>query len=191
MTDLTYTGYPETVDDYAAEDVLPPPTPRRKLPVLTAILVLAVVATAGFYAGVRVQKSHNTTVAAGPTAARTGAAATGTATTARTGTGAAASGGAAGGAAGGGAAGRGRTVGLVTAVEGTSLLITDSTGNTVKVSTTPASQISKTSAGTLADIHPGDVVVIAGTKAADGSTAATSISLGGATGGLGGAAAGG
>jgi hypothetical protein len=67
-------------------------------------------------------------------------------------------------------------------VEGNSLLITDSTGNTVKVTTNDASQITKTSAGTLADVHPGDVVVITGTKAADGSTTASAISVGGATG---------
>ena len=132
------------------------------------------VATAGFFAGVRVQKSRRARRHHGHRGRSDGGGGPG-------GPHRAPAPAAARGSAGGrpGAAGRRGTVGLVTAVEGTSLLITDSTGNTVKVTTIAASRITKTDAATIADIHPGDVVVIIGTKAADGTTAATAITLGG------------
>jgi hypothetical protein len=69
--------------------------------------------------------------------------------------------------------------------------VTDNTGNTIKVTTSPASRITKTDTAAVTDIHPGDVVIIQGAKAADGSTAATTITLGGGTFGGAGAAAGG
>src|SRR6266700_2065778 len=43
-------------DDEDFDDDMPPPTARRRLPALTAALLVAIVATAGFFAGVVVQK---------------------------------------------------------------------------------------------------------------------------------------
>src|SRR5438876_442356 len=114
---------------------------------------MAVVAGAGFFAGVRVEKGQKGG-SASATSVRTAA-------SGRTGTGTGGTGGGAGGggAGGGAAGGRGRTIGQVVAIEGTSLLITDASGNTIKVTTTPSSRVTKTDTGSLSDIHPGDTVV--------------------------------
>lgn len=166
--------YPQTLEDYAVDDAAPAPKAGRRLPILTAALVVAVVAAAGFFAGVRVEKG------------RAGSSTVASATGARRGTGTGAgrfTGSSSGGASGGGAGfGRGRTIGQVVAIEGSDLLITDATGNTIKVSTSPSSTITKTDAASVSDIHPGDTLVITGTQQPDGSTAATSIIVGGASG---------
>jgi len=70
------------------------------------------------------------------------------------------------------------TVGLVTLIKGTTLYVTDLTGNTVKVRTAPGMQVSKTVSTTVKGIHPGDSVVVRGTKQKDGSTKASSVSIG-------------
>ncbi len=176
----TTAQYPETLEDYAVDDTAPPPRPRRRIPIVTALLAIAVVAAAGFFAGVRVEKGRavSTTSAssAGATRSAGGAGRLGGSSTAG-------SGGAGGGQ---GFGGRGRTIGQVTAVEGSSLLITDATGNTIKVSTTSSSRITKSATASLSDIHPGDTVVITGTTQPDGTTAATAITIGSAPGGGGG-----
>jgi hypothetical protein len=185
MTSTDYPGhttttaqYPETLEDYAVDDTAPPPRPRRRIPIVTALLAIALVAAAGFFAGVRVEKGRavSTTSASSASAARSagGAGRIGGSSTAGA------------GGVGGGQGGRGRTIGQVTAVEGGSLLITDATGNTIKVSTSPSSRITKTATANLSDIHPGDTVVITGTTQPDGTTAATAITIGGAPGGGGG-----
>src|SRR5437868_6021294 len=81
------------------------------------------------------------------------------------------------------------TAGTVTAIKGSTLYVTDASGNTVKIATSAASQVTKTVKGSVEDVHPGDSVVLTGTKRSNGTIDARSISLGGA--GLGSAAAGG
>jgi hypothetical protein len=175
--------YPQTLEDYAIDDSAPPPKARSRLPILTAALVAGLVAAAGFFAGVRVEKGRAGSSSVASTTAARRAASTGAGRSTGSSTGGA--GGGFGGGAGQGA-GRGRTIGQVQAVEGNDLLVTDATGNTIKVSTSSSSRITKTATAGVSDIHPGDTVVITGTQQADGTTAASAITIGGANGGGGG-----
>jgi hypothetical protein len=127
-------------------------------------------------------------------AAGTGAAGTGTAGTgaaARTGSGASGLRGLFGGGAGGfaGAGGAG-TFGTVSSISGNSLYITEATGNTVKVTLSSATKVTKNVAVGKKAVRPGDTVVVAGAKNSNGTVAATTVSdtgagAGGATGGTG------
>jgi hypothetical protein len=140
---------------------------RRSFHWPTVVLVLALVATAGFLAGVQVQKRQGgstTSVAAG---AQGGT---------RTGT----QNGRTGGAGANAAGGAGATVGQVKVIDGTTMYVLDRDGNTVRVSTSPSARVSKTVDGTMLDVRPGDTVIVQGTKAADGSVDASSVTLGGA-----------
>jgi hypothetical protein len=169
-------------DEYETE---PLPLPRRRrLPMLTAVLVLGVVAGGAFVGGVEVQKHEGGTSSgsagsnASAFAARLGRTATGgTATT----TG--------GGGSRGGLFGGGATIGTVTAIKGSTLYVTDSSGNTVKVTTSAASSVTKTVSSSLKGINPGDTIVVRGSQAENGTIAAESISVG-AAGGRGGGGSG-
>ena len=56
------------------------------------------------------------------------------------------------------------------------------------MTTSAASQVTKTVSGTVKDVHPGDTVVVRGTQQSNGNIAASSVTLGGA-GGFGGGTA--
>lgn len=172
----------------------PPPLPRtrrRRLPIATLVLALLAVGAAGFFVGVKVEKSKvpaRSTAATNPlaafaagglptgttgtTARPSGAAGTGTtgptgaAPTGAAGTGAGAVGGAA------------NIIGTVTVVDGTTLYVTDTTGNTVKVTTTNGTTVTKTVTGKVADLTPGESVVIRGVQSSDGIYAAQSVTQG-------------
>jgi hypothetical protein len=174
--------------DDSDDDLLPPPA-RRKVPALTAVLIVAVIAIGGFFSGVLVQKHlgkpKTTNVAAAlATAGATGNAAAGGATGGAAGLG--------GGGAGGTGRTGGRTAGLVTNVQTGMISITDAQGNVVKITTKANPTVSKTDQGSLSDIKIGDTLIVQGQKAADGSVAASSITLGSGPGGFaGGGGAGG
>ena len=68
--------------------------------------------------------------------------------------------------------------GEVAFIKGSTLYVTDQSGSTVKVTTKPATSVSKTSTVKLKAIHPGDTVTVIGTKAKSGAVAATSVSVG-------------
>ena len=87
----------------------------------------------------------------------------------------------------GGAGGLGATVGQVAYVSGSTLYVTNTEGNTVKVKTSDASTVSKTIKSDVKGIHPGETVVVAGSAGANGAVQAESIrvSEAGASGGLG------
>ncbi|HEX3623611.1 MAG TPA: hypothetical protein VHT97_14955, partial [Acidimicrobiales bacterium] len=109
----------------------------------------------------------------------------GTGATAGTAAGAAAGGAAASGGAAAGGGGTGRagfaggagaaTAGQVKLIDGPNIYVTDATGNIVKVTTSDASRITHTGAGTINDILPGDTVVVQGQKGADGIVSATAV----------------
>jgi hypothetical protein len=150
---------------------------RRRLPLVTAALAVGVIAAAAFIGGVEIQKHYggsSGTGTAGGTgafaAARSRAAAGGTST---------------GAARGGFGAAAGVTAGTVTVIKGKTLYVTDTSGNTVKVTTSAASRVTKTVSSTVAlsSIKPGSTVVVQGTTQKNGNIAASSISLG--TGGAG------
>jgi hypothetical protein len=148
---------------------------RKKLPALTAALALAVAIAAGAIGGVEAQKhwgasSAVATPGAGFAArfgARPGGAAGGFA--------------GAGGFPGAGGAG-GATTGTVTLIKGSTLYVTDATGNTVLVHTSAASAVQKTVSGTLKTVHPGDAVTVTGSQNKDGSYSAQKITIGGTNG---------
>ena len=165
-------------DDFVAEILT---RRKRRLPILTAILVLAVAAGVAFIAGAEVQKHYGKSTSAGAGGASAfsalasrfraaGAAGTGG------GTGRAGFFGGAGGAGGG-------TTGTVTLIKGSTLYVTNSSGTTVLVHTSPASRVTKSVTGSVQTIHPGDTVTVTGAQAANGSYTAAAISIGGGTGG--------
>ena len=184
----------------------------------TAALFAVVLAAIGFYAGVRVEKdqlsnSSSTTGALGAAgggaaalraaAARgggaagsgaTGSGATGSGATGASGSGAAARAGAGGSGfralfgGAGAAGGAGATFGTVSSISGDNLYITESTGNTVKVTLSSATKVTKNVTVGKKAVRPGDTVVVAGAKNSDGTVAATTLSD---TGAGAGAAAGG
>jgi hypothetical protein len=165
----------------------------------TGVLLLLLFAAIGLWSGSILQKRHDKSTAATRTATAAATAGLGGAarraagqTGAGTGTGATGATGAPGGAGGTGL--RGGTAGIVSDIQGSTIYLTDTSGNLIKITTTPASTIRKTATGTMADIKLGETLIVTGAKAADGSTAARSITispggLGGGAGGFGGAAA--
>jgi hypothetical protein len=178
-----------------------PPRPRRRLLAPLPLALLGVLLLAcGFIGGVLVEKGQTSSSTTGGAAAGLasrlaalrGAAGAGSTTTGATGNGGAGSGstGAAGFAGGGGFAGRlgglggGATIGEVAYLSGSTLYVTDAEGNTVKITTSPASSITKTVKADLHGIHPGETVVVRGTKGSDGTVSAESISVGTGGGGL-------
>ncbi|HTJ75584.1 MAG TPA: hypothetical protein VL337_09470, partial [Acidimicrobiales bacterium] len=85
---------------------------------------------------------------------------------------------AAGGAAGGGgpaAGGGAAAAGTVKLIDGANIYVTDGQGNVVKVTTTDSSRFTHTGQGSIADVRPGDTVVVQGQKGADGIVAATAV----------------
>jgi hypothetical protein len=161
-----------------------PRRPRRRLlaPIPLALLAVLLIAC-GFIGGVLVQKGQGGTASSGGGAsgfpslsALRGSLPAG----APGGTGSSGGSGAKGGAsnfpgiAGGGG---GVTPGEVAYVRGNTLYVTDSQGNTVKVSAAAGSKVTKTVSTKASAIHPGATVVVLGSKAKNGSISASSISV--------------
>jgi hypothetical protein len=174
---------PPPADDYIDdedEDWVSKAPKGLRIPPLIGVMVLVLFAICGFWGGAILQKHHDkstvTTAAAG---AGTGAAAgaAGAARRAAGGTGGTGGFGGFGGAAGGAGATGARTVGTVTDVEGTTVFLTDSSGNIVKVNLAPTTKITKTTSGTPADIQLGQTMIVTGPKGTDGSTSASTITL--------------
>jgi hypothetical protein len=183
-------------DDREAPDAWPdqgdelPPRPRRRLlaPVPLALLAALLIAC-GFIAGVEVQKgqtssSSTATAGAGGFASRLaalGGARPGAGTAAGgSSTGGSSSPGGAGAFAGAAGPGGGVTTGQVAYVSGNTLYVTTSEGNTVKVSAAAGAKVTKTVSTKAKSIHPGETVVVLGSKASNGSVSATSITVGAA-----------
>lgn len=167
-----------------------PRRPRRRLLApLPVALMLVLVTACGFIAGVLVEKGQGSSSggssAASSLASRFAAlrGATGTTGTSRTGTsGTGASTGAGGFAGAFGGAG-GATTGEVQFIQGDTLYVTNSEGNTVKVTTSAGSTVTKTVKASVKDIHPGETVVVTGSKGSNGTVSAESIRVGGEGGG--------
>jgi hypothetical protein len=186
-------------DDDAGAQRLPGRPRRQFLTWASAALCAVVLCAVGFYAGVRVEKgqvSSSSTTTLGATGAGARAAGTGaTAGRGATGSGARATGAASlfggGGdavAGAGGAFGAGNsTIGTVSSIDGSSLYVTDTSGNTVKVTLSSASKISRSVNVSKSAIRPGDTVVVRGLKSSDGTVSATTVSdTGAAASGFGG-----
>lgn len=162
-------------DDVAAELEAFSLRRRRKLPRVTLALSVALVGAGAFIGGAEAQKHlGSSSSSTGGTRSSSLASAFGSRFR--------------GGGTGGGGAAGGATIGTVTAIKGSTLYVTDTSGNTVKV-TTAGSQVTKTVTGTVKDVRPGDTVVIRGAAGSNGTIAAQSISLGGGFGAFSGAPA--
>ena len=167
-------------DDFVAEILT---RRKRRLPILTAILVLAVAAGGAFIAGAEVQKHYGKSSSGSGAGAASAFSAL--ASRFRAGGGAGAGAGAGTGRTGffGAGGAGGGTTGTVTLIKGSTLYVTDSSGTTVLVHTSPASRVTKSVSGSVQTIHPGDTVTVTGAQAANGSYTAAAISIGGGTGG--------
>ena len=206
MNAIPYDRPEEDWDSYEDEQgAALPGRPRRKL--LTwwsAGLFALILCAVGFYAGVRIEKnqlasSSSATGLSAFTAAGTGSGAragagsgaagrAGAGSAAGAGTGAGARAGAGGGGAGfrglfggAGAAGGNATLGTVSNMSGDSLYVTETSGNTVKVTLSSATKVTKNVAVGKDAVRPGDLVVVAGAKGSDGTVSATTVNDTGAS----------
>jgi hypothetical protein len=195
-----------TVSYDAAEREWDPEEPAQPLPRRprrqffnrkSAALVALITCAAGFYAGVRVEKGQvngsstalrlpgATGAAAG--AARTGASRTGAAgaagTTRSGAAGASRTGGFPGfaGGAGGGFAGGSASVGTVASVNGRTIVLTETSGNTVKVQLSPSTKITKNQSVSRHAVRPGDTIIVQGAPNSKGTTVAASVTDSGAS----------
>jgi hypothetical protein len=131
-----------------------PRRPRRKLVTpLTATLAAVVIAALGFIGGVQVQKSS----ADSTSSPRAAGVARG------------------GFPPGGGGGSSDATVGTVANVSGKTLYVTDSSGATIRVKTTSNSKVARTAVAKVGEVHPGDTVIVQGTKSSSGTVTATSL----------------
>jgi hypothetical protein len=172
-TTAVHSDAPTMVNEGLAAELLA--RRRKKLPALTAVLAVVVAIALGVIGGVEAQKhwGASTTAATGRPAGFAGFAGRG---------GGGFPGGFGGGAAGAAGAPGGGTSGTVTLIKGSTLYVTDASGNTVLVNTTAASTVKKTVSGTIKSVHPGDSVTVTGTQNANGSYSATGITIGGSNG---------
>ncbi len=94
----------------------------------------------------------------------------------------------AGGASAFAAAAANATAGTVTDIIGNTLYVTNSSGNLVSVTIGPNTTIDRNAKSTLSALKPGDTVTVQGTKSANGTVAAATVSAtqAGVTSGLGG-----
>jgi hypothetical protein len=195
-----------TVSYDAAERDWDPEEPAQPLPRRprrqffnrkSAVLVALITCAAGFYAGVRVEKgqvSGSSTALRLPSAtgAAAGTARTGASRTGAAGAAGAARSGAAGasrtggfpgfaGGAGGGFAGGSASVGTVASVNGRTIVLTETSGNTVKVQLSPSTKITKNQSVSRHAVRPGDTIIVQGAPNSKGTTVAASVTDSGAS----------
>jgi hypothetical protein len=139
---------------------------NRKAAALAAVVACA----AGFLAGIEIEKDQLSGAASAVTAP------TGAAGTAAAGTGARAGFGFGGAGAGGG----GASFGTVSSVNGNTIYLTGASGNTVKVTLSSATKITKSQRTSRSSLRPGDAVVVQGVTGKTGTLAATTVSDSGA-----------
>ncbi len=165
------------------EPVVPDP-PRKRSVELTTVAVVAILAAAGgFIGGAAWKGSGSSPAAAQSVVAGNGSTATTGANGAangRPGFGGYGRGGFRGGTGGTGtgAVGRNGAVGQITAINGDQITIQDAQGGQVVVTTSSGTTFDVDQEGTIADLAPGDTVVVQGERSADGTIAATTIRSG-------------
>jgi hypothetical protein len=176
-------------DDWDADDEPLPKRPRRRLVTpISATLAGALMAALGFIGGVEVQKGQDE----GGTGSGGNGSAFASAGGAGSGRGFNRGGRSANGApqfgGGPGGAQSNATIGSVANKKGSTLYVKDSDGNLIRVKTNSHSKINRTASTSSGAIHPGDTVIVQGTRAKNGTVTATQVnaSAAGATSGLGG-----
>jgi len=193
----TYEPFEE--DEWAEEPIEElPRRPRRRLlgaggnPIALALLGVLLIAC-GFIGGVLVEKGQSTSsssAGAGTAglASRFAALRGGTSSSAGSSTtgssGGSSTGGAFGGSSGSGTSFTRPTAGTVAYLAGSTLYVTNAEGNTVKVTTSAGTSVTKTVKSTVKGVHPGETVTVTGATDAKGTVSAESISVGSSGGGL-------
>jgi hypothetical protein len=172
---------------HPTEAALQPPTSdllpaqrRKGVPRVTAILGVGLLAAATFLAGIEAQKQWGGSSSSSRFGARAAAFGVGAGTGTATGT-PGANGAQGGPGAGGGffrRGGGGLTTGTVKLVQGSTIYVTTTDGNTVKVTVPASTSITKSVKATLSGVHPGDTVTAIGTASSDGVIKATTVRLG-------------
>jgi membrane protein implicated in regulation of membrane protease activity len=172
-------------DEYAYEhgdggfDETLPVRPRR--PFLTkwsALLMALMLGAVGFFVGVRVEKGKIPAASSSSGASAFARAFSGAAgATSKSGASSFASrfAGAFGG------ANSNATAGSVSSIDGKTLYVTETSGNTVKVKLSGQTTITKSESVSRTKVYPGDEVVITGAKGSGGTVTATSITDSGAS----------
>ncbi len=174
----------EDQDGWLEEGEELPRRPRRRLlgtganPVFLALLGVLLIAC-GFIGGVLIEKGETSSSSSAGSAAA-GLASRFRALRGGTGTGTSSTSGSASSASGFARP----TAGTVAYLAGSTLYVTNSEGNTVKVTTSPATSVTKTVKSSVPAIHPGETVTITGATGASGAVSAESISVGSGAGGL-------
>ena len=173
----------ERWDDYhdeSAEEALPVRPRRKFLNATTALLLCAITAAGGFYAGVRVEKNQTTSSSAPsgagglPSGIGGGSAgASSFASRLRSLFSAGAPGGAPSGAAA--FAARLGNAGTVSSVNGKTINLSEASGNTVTVKLDPVTKISKSQSVSRHAIRPGDMIAVQGATQPNGSIVATAV----------------
>ena len=178
-------------DDTDEQPLALPTRPRRSLGGAPAAVLLALLVGAiCFYVGIRVEKGQVSSTSASTgtgTGSRLAALLSGRgATGSGTGTAGAGAAGSGGGGGGGGFAGGGfaralggsgsnSSVGTIASVSGNTLYLTDLTGNTVKVTLSSATTITKSLPVSTKSVHPGDTVIVSGLKGSNGTISAATV----------------
>ena len=176
---LAYEPIEDEQDQWSEEpdELELPARPRRRLltPIPLALLGVLLIA-GGFIAGVQVQKGQTSSGSGGVPAgfaSRFAALGGGTSSTGKTPAGLPASG------FPGAGTGAGRpTSGTVAYLDGNTLYVTNSEGNTVKVKTSSSTSVTKTVKTKLKGIYPGETVTVTGATGSNGTVSAESISVG-------------
>jgi len=144
--------------------------PRVHLPSLTLTLTMVVVAGLGCLGGIFLGENFGSSSGSSAAAFRAlaGAGATPSAGSTSSSSGFAGR--------GAGLFGSGGTFGTIKLVDGNIVYVQTAAGDIVQVSTSAATKVTISSAAPVKDLLPGETVIVEGTKNANGSIAATSIS---------------
>jgi len=181
---------PATGNDLSAALASRPP--RAKLPSVTLALVAAALLGAGFLGGVLLQKHESSSSGGGIASALASGGLPslgGSGGPAGLGGGGLPSLGGSGGSSTGSTGGGpglslgGATIGTVKLIDGKTIYVQSFTGTITKVTTTSATKIQISAAGTLKNLRPGETLMIRGTKHGGGAVTATSVSESGGLGG--------
>jgi hypothetical protein len=163
-------GEPPWDDSVADDDEWPDRGPRKgiRMSVPTVVLVALLIAAGGIWGGAALQRSHGTTSGSSAAASSLASLFRGAGSTG------------AGGLAGARGAFGAAATGTVTEVEGSTLYVTNASGDLVKVTVGPSVTVTRNAKSSLASLQVGDTVVVQGTKASNGSVTASSVSATGA-----------
>jgi hypothetical protein len=177
----------EDRDEWLEEpEQLPPRRPRRRLigadgNPIALMLIGVLLAACGFIGGVLIEKGETSS------SSSAGSATAGLASrlrALRSGVGASASDTSSGAQSSSTGGFTRPTAGTVAYLAGKTLYVTNSEGNTVKVTTSPGTSVTKTVKSSVKSIHPGETVTVTGETDSSGSVSAEAISVGSSGGGL-------